>query len=1044
MATRIGEALIGREHPVAVLRAEVERATDSHGGLVLVTGEPGIGKTTLVTGAADEARRRGALVVGGACWASDSAPGYWPWVQVLRGLRRAPDDWAAAQEAAGPGLAVVLGEIDVDEPSDPFQVYDAVTSALVAVSQRRPLVVVLDDLHWADTASLRLLEFVAQHTWFERLLLLGTYRDAEVEVADHPLRPLMMPLVTKATTVTLTGLERDDVGALMVRTAGREPDAALVDEVHRRTGGNPFFVEQTARLWHADGAITAIAPGVREAVRQRLAQLPGAVVDALTAAAVLGREFHRQVLAATAAAPAAEVDRLLDRAVTARLVVGRGGGTFTFAHDLVRETLYDGLSDDDRCARHAAVIHAVDRLPAIADRLLDADIAHHAYLAVPVITRTQAADRLLEASRSASSRLAVEEAVAHLRRALEVADDGVQQVKIMIELGQLCHHAGDNEETRDLFDRAATVALGLDEPLILARIALTVYRHKEMGGRRPADVESLVREAHRRLIGDPEPGASVRGLVADLITVTETMARRGDDDEALTFSLWARHDTTWGLGTAADRAALTVEIRDLARRAGDVEAEMFATSLRWVALLELGDPAYFDELKAFVAMGREGSREFMRLATSIDGSIIATFRGDFAEAEALLVDVRSAGEIGHSDYAFMFHHLRWALLLMRGAYDEVDALLAQTTEDDHPYLELLETITAAERGDGADAVRRLVAIESAGRTFPRPMSPLVLRMRAQVAAATGDPARIADVRAALLPYRGDFTVSMFGCDVSGPVDHWLGLLDAAERRWDDAIERFEAARDGADRMGSRPWSVIARGELARALAARGDAEEAAATRAGVVRDAGRLGMSYVVERLGPGAAEVTPAPTAADEFRRDGPVWQLAYAGTVVHLPDAKGLQDLHLLLSRPGVDVPAVELLDPAAGPELVAARRMGGDPVLDDEAKARYRSHLALLDDEIDRAATRGDTDRVDALDAERVALLAELRSAAGLAGRTRRLGDQGERARKTVTARIRDVLRKLDSRHPALAAHLRESVSTGATCRYAPSGPPPAWQL
>jgi hypothetical protein len=238
--------------------------------------------------------------------------------------------------------------------------------------------------------------------------------------------------------------------------------------------------------------------------------------------------------------------------------------------------------------------------------------------------------------------------------------------------------------------------------------------------------------------------------------------------------------------------------------------------------------------------------------------------------------------------------------------------------------------------------------------------------------------------------------------------------------------------------------VIARAELARAQAAGGDARAAAPTRAGVVRDAERLGMSYLVDRLGPGAAEVAPAPTTADEFRPDGPVWQLAYAGTLVHLPDAKGLHDLHLLLSRPGVDVPVVELVDPAAGPELVAARRMGGDPVLDDEAKARYRSHLTRLDDEIDRAATRGDTGRVDALDAERVALLAELRSAAGLAGRTRRLGDEAERARKTVTARIRDVLRKLDSRHPALAAHLRESVSTGATCRYAPSGQPPAWHL
>jgi len=168
VGSRGGEDLIGRDHPAGVLRAEISRAVDSHGGLVLVTGEAGIGKTALVTGAAEEARRHGALVLSGVCWDSDSAPGFWPWVQVVRGLRRAgtPEEWAAAEVAGGKGLAVLLGEVpsgapDLSsdqggEPVEAFQLYDAVTTALVSISQRRPVVVVLDDLHWADTASLRL------------------------------------------------------------------------------------------------------------------------------------------------------------------------------------------------------------------------------------------------------------------------------------------------------------------------------------------------------------------------------------------------------------------------------------------------------------------------------------------------------------------------------------------------------------------------------------------------------------------------------------------------------------------------------------------------------------------------------------------------------------------------------------------------------------------------------------------------------------------------------------------------------------------------
>ncbi|NEB55001.1 ATPase, partial [Streptomyces griseus] len=220
----------------------------------------------------------------------------------------------------------------------------------------------------------------------------------------------------------------------------------------------------------------------------------------------------------------------------------------------------------------------------------------------------------------------------------------------------------------------------------------------------------------------------------------------------------------------------------------------------------------------------------------------------------------------------------------------------------------------------------------------------------------------------------------------------------------------------------------------------------APARAGAEAEAGTRARAEAGARtpaqMEAGAPAGVPAGPSA-EFRRNGPVWLLRWDGVTVHVPDAKGLRDLHSLLGLPGADVPAVRLLAPEGGDLVVAAGRLGGDPVLDEEAKRRYKEHLARLDAAIDRAAARDDVRGVATYDRERQALLDELRAAAGLGGRTRRLGDQTERARKTVTARIRDTLRKLDTLHPALAAHLKASVTTGTTCAYRPEHAPD-WRL
>ncbi|WDG30198.1 AAA family ATPase [Streptomyces sp. CA-278952] len=1196
-------ALFGRDHPAGVLRSEIARATDSHGGLVLVTGEAGIGKSTLVTDAAHEARRRGALVVGGSCWDSDSTPGYWPWVQILRGLRRSATaaEWAAAQDASDGRLAAFLGDPvrvamgGTDGPSVPmapapapapgptpgaaggsgpqgahdggsgsgtetgtsppgggspgdgssegaeaFGLFDAVTTALVTVSQSRPLVVVLDDLHSADPASLRLLEFAAQHAWFERLLLIGTYRDVEVEAPGHPLQQLILPLVSRAAaTLTLTGLGRDEVGALMTVTTGREPTPQLVDEVHRRTGGNPFFVEQTARLWHSGSPVSTIPPGVREAVRRRLALLPEPVVALLTSAALLGREFRRQVLAVVHGAPVPHVDRLLEPAVVARVVVPRPSGQYAFTHDLLRETLYASLDDAEARDRHAAAVRSLDAHGGLGDAVRPGDLARHAHLAGEALDRDRRIDLLLAAARDASGRLADEEASGHYRRALAVAGTGPAGAEgrgpdlrraalIGLDLAGQLRHAGETAEAERLLDRSVALARELDEPELLARVAITIHRDGSFGGHGVATM-GLLAEAHRRITGkEGQEGLSDDRLAQELAIHIMALARSGSDDEALAFSLWARHDSVWGLGSAVERLGLTDEMTVVGRRTQHQDMELNATSMRWVTLLELGDPAFLDQFRAFVRLAELTGLPRFALGVAVDTSLIASLQGRFAEASTALEDDALAQENSdHASFGFMGYHLRWAMHLLRGHFAEAEETLGELPGSGYPYPGLLEAVTSAEQGDAAPALRLIAEHADRAAPYPRAFMPLWLRLLAQTAAIKRDPRLITRAEDELTPYTGQWVVSLYGCDIGGPVDLWLGMLAAARDDQDAAVAALTEAAASSDRLGARPWAVRARLCLARSLLARAEASGAGAageraTGAGaagdagqarrllgeVEREAGELALAHMAaeaaalrtpppitaarsttaidasaaSRLaiasGPAASgpAASPAqdPVAAPErstagvaaasssagvstgsssagdravpsaeFRRNGPVWQLRWDGVTVHVPDAKGLRDLHSLLGLPGADVPAVRLLAPEGGDLVTAAGQLGGDPVLDEEAKRRYKEHLARLDAEIDRAAARDDVRGVETYDRERQALLDQLRTAAGLGGRTRRLGDQTERARKTVTARIRDTLRKLDTLHPALAAHLKASVTTGTTCAYRPEHTPD-WRL
>ncbi|MGW0535615.1 ATP-binding protein [Streptomyces sp. NPDC003032] len=1042
-----GQALLGRDDSLRSVRARLERASEGHGGLLLIAGEAGIGKTTLTGRAVHEAGRGGMAVLRGSCWGADGTPGYWPWTQVIRGLRRSlrAEAWEAASEAAGVVRQVLLGGGGKAEEVGQFELFDAVTTMLVTAAQHRPVLVVLEDAHWADTASVALLEFAAQHVSLERVLIVATCRLVEVERPDHPLRDRLRSLVTRATTLTLTGLEAADVAELMRRTAGSAPDGELVAEVLRRTGGNPFFVQETARLWAGGHEVSGMSPGLYASLRQRLHLLDGAVADCLGAASVLGRRFRTDTLASVMGASPQEVRRWLAQAADAQLVAHERSEETLFKHDLVRETLYGGLDAQLVRRLHAAAVCALRSTAAARDATLPVELARHAHFAFEELDRDEAVDLLLSAARHAESRMAHEEAAGHYERAVDRLGDAAPARRVLVGLhfGTALQMTGEHERSWRVFADAAVLARGLGDPLLLGRTALTLYGSDGRGDTALLKPRVL-RWAYdqQRAVSD-DSSLSQTSLARQVAAAVVAGARAAGDDDTLHIGLWARLQSESGPRAVGDRRALAAELVAVSRRRGDRWTEHVAMSMRWVAALESGDPRFMEDFHTMVALGAADGSARLRLHTVIDRSIVHALTGRFAEATELLDVSESMNTQGANYYRYFVSHHRWTLLVLRGRFTEARQLLVALRAQQHPYVDLVEALTDLEAGERRGVpVPRPGAGAGGDTVLHRSVTPLWLRYQAQAAAASGDPAWCDNARAALGPYTGQWLVSLFGWDIGGPAALWTGILDAAQQRWDSAVRHLTEAHRAADRLHAPPWSLRARLELAVALSARGADDEryVATLLSEAASQARELGMTHLlarVEHVGGhhlGARPGQDGSSHAYEFRRDGEVWRLTYGGRTVHMPDAKGLRDVHCLLGLPGQDIAAVRLLNPDDD-TVATVQGMGADEVLDAEARSRYRRHLERLEAEIDRAAEQGDDRRVAAYDQERAELLEELRRHAGLGGRPRRLGDSRERARKNVTARMRDTLRKLDQLHPELAAHLRRTLSTGTMCRYTP---------
>ena len=435
--------LVGRDDQLAALDAILAGARGGRGQVALVAGEPGIGKTRLGEEAARHAAAAGMQVAWGRCHEGDGAPALWPWAQVVRQLAAG---LAAGQLAAmlGPSAAW-LGQLipELAGPAGPppaadlaaarFQLNQAVAGLLRLLAEGRPLLVVVDDLHWADVPSLSLLAFVAGELTDARLVVVGTYRDVEV-VAGRPLAETLGALAREPVVerILLGGLDRAGVARLIGRTIGAKPAQPLVDAVADRCGGNPFFITELLRLLQSERQLAApdaaaaarrdIPVGVRDVLRRRLARLPAQTGTVLMVAAVAGRGFDLDLIKAVTGLDDEPALDAAEAAVLAGLVLedDRAAGQYRFAHALVRETIYEDISRARRARLHAQV---VDALVAVRGPEPEpaAEMAYHCWQAAPVIGAGRALPHLLRAGERAVAQLAYEAADEQFERALELA-----------------------------------------------------------------------------------------------------------------------------------------------------------------------------------------------------------------------------------------------------------------------------------------------------------------------------------------------------------------------------------------------------------------------------------------------------------------------------------------------------------------------------------------------------------------------------------------------------------------------------------------------
>jgi tetratricopeptide (TPR) repeat protein len=1083
---------VGRTAELAELRAALLEAVAGRGRLYLIAGEPGIGKTRACQEVAALAPDLGMRALLGSCTDGEGAPAYWPWTQVLGACVGGATSRRRMRETLRrhPTVSPLLGGASVPGPDAAtpeqarFRFFNDVTSVLTAAARMQPLLIVLDDLHWADTPTLRLLRFLARALHDARILVVGTYRQTELP-RDHPLTDLAELGVGER--IELGGLREAEVARFLELSAGRPMPNALVSAVYGQTEGNPFFVGELVRFLalhersvdppRADAPL-AVPHSVRDVIRGRLRALQPECREVLTIASAIGREFDVAALQPAVERPLDTLMGMLEHAASAGVVEASRGapGRYAFCHSLIRRVLYDEITPLRRIEIHRRLGEILETLygPGREEHL--AELAHHFFEAALGGDAEKAIDYATRAATQALARVAYEEAAAQYERALQALElrqpDDQRRCRLLVALGDARMQAGETAVAKRTLRQAAELARNIGAGELLARAALAFGWWVEPGKTDHYLVDVL--EEAVRVLGDGDSALRARVLAhlaaelwysgtperrAALSLEAVEMARRVGDRRALTFALSSRHLALWGPENVEERLAVAGEVVRLATEIEDTERVLQGRVWQVVDFLELGDIQAVDVGIALCGRLADELRQPGYLWwTAVFRGMRALLDGRFAAAETLIHDAFAIGQRAQTENATQVFATQMFLLRReQGRLAELEPAFKGMVEQypDIPSWRcgLAMLYTQVNRLEEAHKEFERLARHDF-TDLPRDLFWLIgIVLLADVCCSLEDRPRAARLYDLLLPYAERIVVTGRAVVCAGSVAHSLGILAALCGRTEEATRHFEQALAMNERLGTRPFAAYTRHAYAAMLLANRDPvvrARALALLAAAHATATELGMGLLLPRIealevdlpapSPTAGAAPPLPATQEQaiFRREGRTWTIVYDGTTCRVKDANGLRFVARLLRHPGLELHALDLVAEAAGdggdPPLRHALGDAGE-LLDRQACTAYRQRLDDLRQRLAEAKAAGAEEAGTRLEDEIEFLTRELSRAVGLGNRVRRAGSAAERARLNVTRAIKAAEQTLAGLNSSLGRHLRTTIRTGTFCVYRP---------